>query len=318
MVSLKRLSPQLEEEAKKNPCILHILMIGLSRIKTEDCPVSGLKKGQFFIKSVETPFSIKIFRSALRAIQKDSHWDSHRASHGIVVTDYDEEFYTLENHSSGQSQGQSLRQSLGQSQPDGYYNNKSSNILSKDKEKKKISSYGLESNIFNNLNHNISKKILSSNPRDDIQEKDKVANSKTSDAEIKGFGQWSLDEFRAEVFKHDFPADMLEEFYAYWTEPSKTGIPKFKLQQTWRTSGRLSTWARNNRVFNTERNYSQKPNQPAGYITQREKTHNMLSEIERELERQIAEEEAREGDLDFGDSQETNNILFKGIFNGKS
>ena len=33
-----------------------------------------------------------------------------------------------------------------------------------------------------------------------------------------------------------------KKFYDWWTEPDKKGTPKFMLQKTWATKGRISTW----------------------------------------------------------------------------
>lgn len=47
-------------------------------------------------------------------------------------------------------------------------------------------------------------------------------------------------------FKEQYPTEMLNEFYRYWTEltPSKTKFRK-ELEKTWETSKRLCTWANN-------------------------------------------------------------------------
>jgi len=48
--------------------------------------------------------------------------------------------------------------------------------------------------------------------------------------------------FIEDVFSYDYPKQMLQEFYDYWTEPSKKGIPRYKMERTWCTKRRLNTW----------------------------------------------------------------------------
>jgi len=48
--------------------------------------------------------------------------------------------------------------------------------------------------------------------------------------------------FIEDVFSYDYPKQMLQEFHDYWTEPSKKGIPRYKMQRTWCTKRRLNTW----------------------------------------------------------------------------
>jgi len=55
--------------------------------------------------------------------------------------------------------------------------------------------------------------------------------------------------FRDDVYSHDYPIDMLDDFYVYWTETNKKGIPRYKLQKTWNTKGRLRTWSRNDKKW---------------------------------------------------------------------
>ena len=51
-------------------------------------------------------------------------------------------------------------------------------------------------------------------------------------------------------YAEQYGRQMLSEFYRYWTEPNKSGTKmKFELERTWSLSGRLATWAGNQRVF---------------------------------------------------------------------
>lgn len=51
-------------------------------------------------------------------------------------------------------------------------------------------------------------------------------------------------------FVDEYGRQMLSDFFRYWTEPNKSGTKmKFELERTWSISGRLATWAGNQRVF---------------------------------------------------------------------
>ena len=43
---------------------------------------------------------------------------------------------------------------------------------------------------------------------------------------------------------------MLQVFYDYWSEPSKTGKLRKDMQKTWCTSRRLKTWAKRSKQYN--------------------------------------------------------------------
>ncbi len=56
--------------------------------------------------------------------------------------------------------------------------------------------------------------------------------------------------FRQEVFSASFmmqyPAQLLQDFYNYWSEPNRSNTKmRCELQKTWDTKRRLATWARN-------------------------------------------------------------------------
>ena len=55
--------------------------------------------------------------------------------------------------------------------------------------------------------------------------------------------------FVDEVFSYDYPKEMLQEFYDYWSEPSKTGKLRKDMQKTWCTSRRLKTWAKRSKQY---------------------------------------------------------------------
>ena len=56
--------------------------------------------------------------------------------------------------------------------------------------------------------------------------------------------------FKEEVFSYDYPKEMLEDFYEYWTEPSKTGKQRKDMQKTWCTKRRLKTWSKRSKQYN--------------------------------------------------------------------
>ena len=59
----------------------------------------------------------------------------------------------------------------------------------------------------------------------------------------------NINIFKDEVFSYDYNENMLQEFYDYWTEPSKKGIPRYKMQKTWCTNRRLKTWSKRSNQF---------------------------------------------------------------------
>ena len=62
------------------------------------------------------------------------------------------------------------------------------------------------------------------------------------------FSKWEESDFIASVYaaigRNQEFAQYREEFCRYWLEPDKKGRPRFKLQKTWQTAGRLATWAK--------------------------------------------------------------------------
>jgi len=58
-----------------------------------------------------------------------------------------------------------------------------------------------------------------------------------------------LENFYNEVFSLDYPKEMLQDFYDYWSEPSKNGKLRKEMQKTWSIKLRLKTWERNSKRF---------------------------------------------------------------------
>ena len=65
-------------------------------------------------------------------------------------------------------------------------------------------------------------------------------------------GKASIKSTINELIKHDevmvfnnYSKEMLNDFFEYWSEPTKKGIMKKDTMKTWATSRRLKTWAKN-------------------------------------------------------------------------
>ena len=80
------------------------------------------------------------------------------------------------------------------------------------------------------------------------------------------FSKWGETEFRASVAEavkaHPEYATDVEDFARYWLEPDKTGKPRFALQKTWATGGRLATW--HQRSLNDRNGKGRQPLNAAG------------------------------------------------------
>lgn len=62
-----------------------------------------------------------------------------------------------------------------------------------------------------------------------------------------------VERFKIELSKYIplYGRDMLNEFFAYWTEGNRSGRKmRFELEKTWDTKRRLDRWAKNNQKFN--------------------------------------------------------------------
>lgn len=58
------------------------------------------------------------------------------------------------------------------------------------------------------------------------------------------FKKFSKTDFKNSIAENagDYPKDMLNKFYLYWTEPSASGQMRFQLEKTWETGRRLTNW----------------------------------------------------------------------------
>ncbi len=72
-----------------------------------------------------------------------------------------------------------------------------------------------------------------------------IVNTNTTYSNKKTF-------FMDEVFNYDYPKEMLQDFFDYWTEPTKKGILRYELQKTWCTNRRLKSWAKRSKQFDVK------------------------------------------------------------------
>lgn len=102
-------------------------------------------------------------------------------------------------------------------------------------------------NVNVNVNDNVDKKESTNVPK-----KDELSLPRTKSA-LQKKQQDMLKrkaEFKDELsqFTDRYSADMLNDFFSYWTEPNKSHTKMlFETKQTWDTSRRLSRWERNSR-----------------------------------------------------------------------
>ena len=65
------------------------------------------------------------------------------------------------------------------------------------------------------------------------------------------------EKFKTEVFFYDYPKEMLDSFYDYWSEPNKSKTKeRWQLQPTFEIGRRLKTWAKREKSFNKKQTMS--------------------------------------------------------------
>jgi len=63
--------------------------------------------------------------------------------------------------------------------------------------------------------------------------------------------------FKEEVFLFsEYSADMLNQFYLYWSQHNKKGLMKWELEKTWELKKRLEFWQRNNKKYSHQKEAS--------------------------------------------------------------
>lgn len=96
--------------------------------------------------------------------------------------------------------------------------------------------------------------------KDTVTVKDKVTDTEkekdncigvSKETKPKSFKQWSIDEFKQSIADNrlDYPKEMLNAFFGYWTELNAAGKPRYSTEKTWETPKRLKRWHDNNNKF---------------------------------------------------------------------
>ena len=90
-----------------------------------------------------------------------------------------------------------------------------------------------------------------------VQEKEKEKEKEQVQVQLKS----NIDERKLKFattlkpFLDLYGKELLNDFYAYWTEPNKSNTKlKFELEKTWGLERRLNTWAKNDKNFNKKQN----------------------------------------------------------------
>lgn len=93
---------------------------------------------------------------------------------------------------------------------------------------------------------------LSGIPKDTKNADKDIVNDKVIDKDKKNNIDIRKNSFASslEPFVNSFGKDMMNEFYAYWTEPNKSNT-KFRqeLEKVWDLKKRLGTWSKNDKTF---------------------------------------------------------------------
>lgn len=112
--------------------------------------------------------------------------------------------------------------------------------------------FNIKNNNLNNFNIKNQEKNLKEEKENNTKEKKKTGSeteNESADA-ADNFKKWTCEMFCDSVdeaiAKSPEYSCFRDDFIRYWTEPDPKGKMKFQIQQTWRTAGRLATWAKNN------------------------------------------------------------------------
>ena len=112
-------------------------------------------------------------------------------------------------------------------------------------------------NLKNNFNIKKQEENLKEEKENIIKEKKKTEAASGTDTETSSeinppdnFKKWTYEMFCESVdsviAKAPEYSCFRDDFIRYWTEPDPNGKMRFTFNQTWRTAGRLATWAKNN------------------------------------------------------------------------
>jgi hypothetical protein len=104
------------------------------------------------------------------------------------------------------------------------------------------------SNVNDNANGN-------GNDNGNANENDKSNSGVSKETKPKSYKQWTLDDFKQSIADNrlDYPKEMLNSFFSYWSELNISGKPKFTAQSTWETPKRLKRWFDNNSKFTSSK-----------------------------------------------------------------
>lgn len=107
------------------------------------------------------------------------------------------------------------------------------------------------------------------------EEKSKVKKSKEEDNLVARKLKFS---HTLEPFLEEYGRELLNEFYAYWTEPNKSKT-KFKqeMEKTWSLERRLNTWAKNDKNFQKEKGSAEKEKAVIGRMTSTVAQNNFMN-----------------------------------------
>ena len=65
------------------------------------------------------------------------------------------------------------------------------------------------------------------------------------------------EKFKVDVFTYDYPKEILNDFYDYWSEPNKSKTKeRWQLQPTFEIGRRLKTWAKREKSFKSKQTMS--------------------------------------------------------------
>lgn len=126
---------------------------------------------------------------------------------------------------------------------------------------------GIEDTIEDTIEDIYKKKVYKKENKTDKQPKEKRRKTNPLPITEKGFYDRAKEVNETREQNKRLPADMLEEFCSYWTEPDQFGKMRFQKQTTFEIERRMATWR--GRSFNNN-NGNQRQKKPqythAGYL----------------------------------------------------
>ena len=120
----------------------------------------------------------------------------------------------------------------------------------------KVTRRGTTRNVLQITVCDIERYITSKKPKKQARNKDDDKGEQPKTAITVAEKQVNMEQRKKDFgltlqpYVEQYGRQMLSDFFRYWTEPNKSGTKmKFELERTWSVSGRLATWAGNQRVF---------------------------------------------------------------------